>query len=379
MARRRSASRVPFRTLGDLERAAERRAKPDVWGYIAGGAGAERTVAANRAALDRWALVPRVLRRLGAVELATSFLGQEVAAPFFVAPTAYHRQVHPGGERATARAAGRLGILGVYSTLSSDALEAIASAAGAAPRWFQLYLQPEFRASVELLRRAERAGYSAVVVTVDAPVLGSRDRQGRSGFAVARSIRVGNGPAVASPPRSPPWSGGRYALDRAPDESWQTLERLGRATSLPLVVKGILGPEDARQAVRRGARGVLVSNHGGRQLDRAAASLEALPEVVAAVGARAEVYVDGGFRRGSDLLVALALGARGVGLGRPILWALAAGGSAGVDRYLRLLGGELANALLLLGRSSVREVRREDVRPVPGRVPAVARRPPGRA
>jgi 4-hydroxymandelate oxidase len=361
-ARRRARS---FRTLGDLERAARRGVSPAVWGYIQGGAGAERTLAANEAAFARWTIVPKALAGVRRVDLSTSILGARVPAPFFVAPTAYHRQVHPGGERATAAGASSLGTLGVYSTLSSDSLEAIARASPSSPRWFQLYLQPALARSRELVRRAERAGYTAVVVTVDAPVLGSRDRQARSGFALRRAVPIGAGSGFVSPPRGPTWDGGPYALEDSAEITWSAVEQVRRSTSLPLVVKGVLTPVDAARAVEVGASAVVVSNHGGRQLDLAPASLDALPEVVRAVQRKAEVYLDGGVRRGSDIVVALALGARAVGVGRPVLWALAAGGARGVRTYLRLLGTELANSLLLAGCASVRAIRRSTVLPAP--------------
>jgi len=352
-------------TLGNLEEAARRSVDERIWGYIQGGAGGERTLRSNEAAFRRWTVWPELLTGVTSVDLGTSLLGQVVSAPFFVAPTAYHREVNPEGELATAAAAGALGILGVYSTLSSDSLEAIAETTGSGPRWFQLYLQPQFDVSAELVRRAERAGYGAVVVTVDTPVLGSRDRQEESGFALRQAIAVGNGPTVRSPARGPTWDGGPCRLGDAAEVSWKTLNAIGRVSSLPLVVKGVLRPETARRAVDAGARAVIVSNHGGRQLDVAPAALDALPAVVDAVDGRAEVYLDGRVRRGSDAVVALALGARAVGLGRPVLWALAAGGKEGVARYLRLFGTELANSLVLAGRSSVGQVDRGLVRPAP--------------
>ena len=367
------ASRAPRHgpnwTLGELESVAQRSVDERIWGYIEGGAGAERTQRANEAAFHRWVVVPEVLAGVRSVDLSTRLLGTLVRSPFFVAPTAYHREVHPEGERAVAAAAGRLGVLAVYSTLSSDSLEEIASASGKGPRWFQLYFQPEPATSVELVRRAERAGYGAIVVTVDTPILGSRDRQERSGFALERPVPIGNGPLVRTPPRGPSWDGGAYELGDAAEASWAALETVGKATALPLVVKGVLSPEGARRAVEIGAKAVIVSNHGGRQLDLAPATLDALPGVVREVGRHAEVYLDGGVRRGSDVAVALALGARAVGVGRPVLWALAAGGHAGVDRYLRLLGTEVANTLVQLGRSSVSAVDRSLIRPAPAEVP----------
>lgn len=358
----RSSRAVPFRTLSDLEEIAERSVDARVWGYIQGGAGAERTRRANEAAFERWVLLPDPLAGVRSVDLRTCLLGHEVSAPFFVSPTAYHREVHPAGERATASAAAGLGVLGIYSTLSSDSLEEIAVAGGEGPRWFQLYLQPKLDTSLDLVRRAERAGYSAIVVTVDTPLLGSRDRQERSGFALRDTLAIGNGLKVRTPPRGPTWDGGTYPVGDAGEVTWESLEAVRDATGLPLVLKGILGAGSARRAARLGAKGIIVSNHGGRQLDLAPAALDVLPEVVDAVGGEIEIYLDGGVRRGSDALVALALGARAVGLGRPILWALAAGGRAGVERYLRGFGTELANSLVLLGRRSVSELDRSVVR-----------------
>lgn len=363
MARRPGGS-PKFATIGDLEEAAREAVDAEVWGYVQGAAGAEQTAHANEEALARWALRPVSLAGVRSVSLETTLLGGPVRAPFFVAPTAYQGQIHAGGERATISAAASLGVLTIVSTLSTDSLEEIARAADHGPRWFQLYLQPRFDHSLDLVRRAERAGYTAIVLTVDAPVLGPRDRQARSGFALDAIPPVGNGPGVRTPPRGPDWDGGPYVVEGAEEVGWPALEQIVAATELPVVVKGVLTGEVARRAVELGAAAVYVSNHGGRQLDRAPAALDALPEVVEAVGGQVEVYVDGGFRRGSDLAIALALGARGVGLGRPVLWALAAGGEEGVERYLRLLGAELANVLLLLGRSRVGEVDRGLVAPV---------------
>lgn len=269
---------------------------------------------------------------------------------------AYQGLLHPDAEGATARAAAGAGTLGVYSTLSTLSLENIAAAAPAARRWFQLYLQPDFSESQKLVQRAERAKYSALVLTVDAPVLGPRDRQTHDGVAIRSPVPIGNGPGILPPARAPEFSGERYVFPSDANVTWEVLERLQKTTALPIVVKGVLTADAAVRAVELGARGVILSNHGGRQLDGAVTGLEALPEVVRAVGARAEVYVDGGIRRGRDVLVALALGAKGVGLGRPVLWALATGGEAGVRRLLRLLDTELAVSMMLAGRRDIAEI-----------------------
>jgi len=244
----------------------------------------------------------------------------------------------------------------MYSTLSSLSLEEIARAAPEGLRWFQLYLQPEFAGTRRLVERAEKAGYRAVVLTADVPVLGVRDRQAEAGFAIDSSEPIGNGPEVVPPARGPTPTAAGFSLRADGSASWEIVDRLREVTDLPIVVKGVLTASDAREAVRHGACGIVVSNHGGRQLDHVAASLDALPEVVAAVGSDAEVYLDGGVRRGTDVLVALATGARAVGLGRPVLWVLAAGGAAGVSRFLEVLAEEFATAMALTGCGSLSEI-----------------------
>ena len=338
-----------FRTLAELERVAEGRIPPGIWDYIQGGSGEERTLAANRDAFRRRTLRPRVLIPSSELDPATTLLGAPVRVPFYVAPMAYQAQVHPDGEIGTAAAASGAGALAVISTLSSAPLEAIAAASGDGRRWFQLYLQPEFERSCELVERAERAGYRAIVLTVDVPMLAVRDRQAREGFALDAPVALGNGPEYVSPPRAPTRDRAGYRLPPEVAPGWEILDRLRERTRLPIVVKGILRPDDARRAVEHGARGIVVSNHGGRQLDGTPASLDALADIVAVVGSTAEVYLDGGVRRASDVLTALALGARAVGIGRPVLWALGAGGRAGVARYLSLLEAELVNAMSLCG------------------------------
>ncbi len=367
MPSRAGARRRPtaLRTLGDLELEASRSVDDAVWGYIQGGAGEEETLRANREAFRRWTIRPRMLSGVRSVDPGTILLGTRVRMPFFVSPTAYQGRIHPDGECGTARAAARAGVLAMFSTLSTDPLEAIAASKPSGARWFQLYLQRDFGASRRLIARAGASGYSAIVVTVDTPVLGPRDRQMRSGLALSAPLPVGSGGDARSPARAPEVRGDRYELPPPADATWDVLDRVREATDLPIVVKGVLTAEDARLAVEHGARAVVVSNHGGRQLDRAPASLDALPEVVAAVGRRTEVYVEGGIRRGSDVIVALALGARGVGVGRPVLWALALGGELGVARYLELLGTEFATCLALAGRRSARELDRAVLGPGP--------------
>ena len=290
------------------------------------------------------------------LEIGTTLLGTRTSAPFYVSPTASHGLVHPDAEAATARAASKAGIIAAFSTLSSISLEDIARAAPDGPRWFQLYLQPEFSATRSLVERAEKAGFKAILLTVDMPVAGTRDRETQAGSPLASAITLGNGSEVVRPLRSPNVNGDGAHIRKEASYTWDVIDRLRETTRLPLVLKGILTGEDARRAVDRGARGVVVSNHGGRQLDGAPASLEALTEVVEEVGSEIEVYHDGGIRRGSDIVMALALGAKAVGLGRLVLWALAAGGEAGVSKLLSLLKTDLATVMALTGRRTISEI-----------------------
>jgi len=343
-----------FQTLSDIEAAAARVVIGPTWAYVQGGAGEEQTIVANRKAFRRKTLRPRVLANVQNLDLTTTLLQEKVSAPFYISPTAYQGLLHPDGELATARAASAEGVLAVFSTITSRSIEEIARASSKGPRWFQLYLQPESATTRKLVERAETAGYTAIVLTVDAPVFGNRDQTTLGGFNIG-SIPLGNGPDVFPPSRPTP-QGQYYKTRKEASATWEVLDELHKMTSLPILVKGILTSEDARQAVNHGARGVIVSNHGGRQLDQAPASLDALPEVVEEVGSETEVYLDGGVRRGSDILIALALGAKAVGLGRLVLWALAAGGETGVTRMIALLKEDLATTMALTGRRSIAEI-----------------------
>jgi len=350
-------SQAGFSTLSDLEEAASKKTDKSAWAYIQGGAGEEWTMKANREAFHRRTLRPRVLVDVENLEFGTTLMGSEVAAPFYVSPTASHGLVHPDAEAATARAASKANILAGFSTLTSISLEDIARAAPTGPRWFQLYLQPEFSNTKSLVERAEKAGYKAIMLTVDMPVAGTRDRENQAGSPLASSIVLGNGREVVRPLRNPVTvDGGRAHIRKEASNTWKIVDRLQEVTRLPLILKGILTREDGRRAVVHGAKGVVVSNHGGRQLDGAPASLDALPEVVEEVGSEVEVYFDGGIRRGSDMIMALALGARAVGIGRPVFWALAAGGEAGVAKLLSLLKTDLATVMALTGRRTISEI-----------------------
>ena len=345
-----------FSTLSDLEEAAAKKADRVAWAYIQGGAGEEWTLRANREAFHRRTLRPRVLVNVETLEIGTTLLGTRTSAPFYVSPTASHGLVHPDAEAATARAASKAGIIAAFSTLSSISLEDIARAAPDGPRWFQLYLQPEFSATRSLVERTEKAGFRAILLTLDMPVAGTRDRETQAGSPLASAITLGNGSEVVRPLRSPNVTGDRAHIRKEASYTWDVMDRLRETTRLPIVLKGILTREDARRAVDHGARGIVVSNHGGRQLDGAPASLDALTEVVEEVGSELEVYFDGGIRRGSDIVMALALGAKAVGLGRLVLWALAAGGEGGVSKLLSLLKTDLATVMALTGRRTISEI-----------------------
>ncbi|BCJ33898.1 alpha-hydroxy-acid oxidizing enzyme [Actinocatenispora thailandica] len=344
-------SGVAPESLAAVRRLAESLLPGDVWDFIEGGADGETALAANRAALDRVRLLPRVLAGLSEVTTAGTLLGSAAGMPVAVAPMAYQRLAHPDGESAVARAARDAGVPFVAAMLASATIEEMAELGGAP--WLQLYWLRDRGLLAELVARAERAGYRGLFVTVDVPVLGNRLRDVRNRFTLPADVGPVNlsGGPVAAHDRVDGDSAVAVHTSAmfAPDAGWQDLAWLRERTALPLAVKGVLDPRDARHAVDRGADAVVVSNHGGRQFDGAAASVDALPAVVEAVGDRAEVLLDGGVRSGTDVLRALALGASGALLGRPVLWGLATGGESGVARVLEIVRAELARGLTLAG------------------------------
>ncbi|MEU9730627.1 alpha-hydroxy acid oxidase [Streptomyces sp. NPDC048002] len=344
----------------ELERAADAVLPQSVADFVRGGAGDELTLAWETDAFREYALRPRVFGGIDRPDLSTTMLGSRVSLPVAAAPMAYQRLVHPAGERAVAEAAGRAGALTVVPMLSSVCLEEVAEAA-AGPLWLQLYPLRDREVVGELARRAERAGYQALVLTADAPRLGTRRRDLRNGFALPSGVEPVNLPCqvgtVAEVDRAGASAIALHAeATHDPTFGWADLARLCDQTALPVVVKGVLRAEDARRAADMGARGVVVSSHGGRQLDRAVPSLHALPEVAEAVGDRCEVYLDGGVRHGADILIAAALGARAVFTGRPLLWALAVGGADAAARLFARLGGELEEAMVLAGRANLTDL-----------------------
>jgi isopentenyl diphosphate isomerase/L-lactate dehydrogenase-like FMN-dependent dehydrogenase len=347
--------------VGEYERLAEELLEPGAFGYFAGGAGDEWTLRENRAAFERWVLRPRVLVDVSAVSTSTTVLGTEISLPVLVAPVAFQRVAHPDGELATARAAAAAGTIMCLSTMATTGPAEVAVAAPGGPRWLQIYVFKDRGITRALIEQAVEAGFSALVLTVDTPFLGRRERDLRTGFRIPPEIRVpaaaaAVGPGAAGTPQE------LLALC-ANDLSWRDLEALAADSPLPVLAKGILTAADARLAAAHGASGVIVSNHGGRQLDGVAAALDALPEVAEAVGV--EVLMDGGVSRGTDVVKALALGARAVLVGRAALWGLAARGEQGVAHVLELLRAEVELALALLGRASPADVDRATIAPCP--------------
>ncbi len=345
--------------LQEYQAAAQEMLPPAIYAIVAAGSDDEVTLRANRAAFDQWRLLPRMWRGYSQADLRTTVLGQEIAMPVILTPVATHTLVHPQGELASAAAAKRAGTIFTLGTCASTTIEAVAKVAG--PWWFQLYFFPDRAIARDLIQRAEGCGASAIVITIDSPTLGRHE-------TALRQNALGQVGDIAFANVAPD------AMDGArhdPTQNWQDLEWLAAQTALPLIVKGVLDPVDARCAVDVGARGVVVSNHGGRQLDSAVAALDALPAVVEAVEGEAEILIDGGFRRGTDVLKALALGARAVLLGRPFLWGLALDGEEGVYDVLTLLREELVRDMLLGGRGTITEIDRSFIVPV-GPLPARA-------
>ena len=347
-----------FVNVDDFEAAARERLHPGAHDYIAGGAGDEHTLRENRAAFGRWELRPRVLVDISSVTTATTVLGTEVALPVLVAPTAFQRLADSEGELATARGAAAAGTVMSLSTLSSVTPAELAAAAPGAPQWFQLYWSRDRGFTQGLVEAAFDSGFRALVLTVDLPVAGRRERDVRAAFRLPDDLPLPNIPQEL---RGDDF---HIALHAVVDDTltWRDLEWLHSISSLPLVVKGILTSEDALLAAEHGAAAVGVSHHGGRQLDGGPPTLDVLPEVVEAVGERVEVLLDGGIRRGIDVLKALALGARATLSGRSVLWGLAAGGEEGVTRVLELLRREIELGLKLLGCPSPADVTRSHVR-----------------
>src|SRR5437763_9044768 len=348
----------PPLTAGDYERIFEPTLAAGARRYFAGGADDELTLRDNQEAFKRWKLRPRVLVEVPGAPPETTGLGERVSMPLLVAPTAFQRMAHPDGEPATARAAAAAGTIMCLSTIATATPAEVAQAAPGAARWFQLYWFTDEGVTRALIEQAVEADFRAIVLTIDAPgTLGRRERDLRTGFKVEAPIPAFDA-ATGRSAGATPAEGFSLIESRL---TWRDLERLRGMSDLPLLVKGVLTREDARLSVDAGADGIVVSNHGGRQLDTVLAGIDALPEVADEVGAETEVFVDGGVRRGTDVLKAVALGARAALIGRPVLWGLAAGGEQGVRDVLEMFRREIELAMVLAGCARCSAVTREHV------------------
>jgi len=352
-------------SLRELEFEARQRLDPAVYDFVAGGADDETTLRANETAFSRIGLLPRILRGKASPELAVTLLNCRAALPVVIAPTAFHRLVHPEGELATARAAAAAGTIMIASMASTVAIGEVAEAVrqttgGASPNlWFQIYVQPDRGFTEVIIRRAEAAGCAALVVSVDSPVFGRRERDHRNGFfdlppgMCCENLRE---PTTCGEP------GRARPIVFRPELSWDDIAWLRKTTALKIVLKGVTHPEDARLAVDAGVHALMVSNHGGRQLDTVPATVGLLPAIADAVDGSLPLMLDGGIRRGTDVVKAIALGARAVAVGRPVFWGLAVGGEEGVAHVLEILRTELERALILCGCGSLSDVTRDLVR-----------------
>jgi 4-hydroxymandelate oxidase len=358
VARRPSSAIAGCANVLDFEAIARGRMERAFYDYYAGGAEDELTLGANRGAFAEVFLRPRVLVDVSRIDTGATVLGAPVSMPVLIAPTAFHRLAHADGELATARAAGSAGTLMVASTIATYSLEEIAGAA-TGPLWFQLYVYKDRSLARNLIRRAEKAGYRALCLTVDTPMLGRRERDTRNAFALPEGMCLRNFEEAGLELAEMGESFAAYTTRQLDCSlTWDAVEWLRGETTLPIILKGIIAAEDAALAADRRVDGIIVSNHGGRQLDGTEATLRALPRVVDAVAGRAEVFMDGGVRRGTDVLKALALGARAVLVGRPCLWGLAAAGEEGVARVLAMFRQELALAMALCGCPDVAAIDR---------------------
>jgi 4-hydroxymandelate oxidase len=355
----------PLINVADYSRAARRTLPRDVLDYYEGGALDEITLRENSAGWERLKLYYRVLGGVGKRDMTTTVLGQPISMPITIAPTAFHQLACEPGEIATAKAAKAAGTLFILSSLSNTAMESVFAQA-ASPRWFQLYIYKDCEITLELVKRAEAAGAEAIVLTVDAPALGTRERDTRNSFRLPDGLAVENLAPLGKGNFPEVTGSGLAAYVRAnfkEDLGFEDLDWLCRATRLPVVVKGVCRGDDARRCAEHGVKAMVVSNHGGRQLDTAPATCEALPQVVDAAGDLCEIYVDGGIRRGSDVLKAVALGARAVLIGRPIRWGLCVDGERGATNVLEIFRRELDEAMLLCGCTKLGDIDRSLLAP----------------
>lgn len=358
-------TRIPTEIVAveDYEPLAREHLGEQAWAYFSGGAADEITLRENRSAFDRIRVVPRVLNDLRGGHSRVTLLGREFAFPILIAPVAYHRMAHQDGELATVLGAGAMRTGMVVSTRASVPLEDIARAA-ASPLWFQLYIQPDRLFTEKLVRRAEDAGFEALVLTVDAPLNGIRNRLQRAQFQMPPDVEAVNLRGMAGPDMRPRQAGESVAfgplLDSAP--TWKDIAWLQSITRLPVILKGILSPDDAALAVEHGCAGIVVSNHGGRTLDTLPPTIEVLPEIAERVNGRIPVLLDGGIRRGTDVFKAIALGADAVLVGRPCIFGLSVAGAVGVAHVLNILRAEFEVTMGLCGCAAVDRITRACVK-----------------
>ncbi|MQG21560.1 MAG: alpha-hydroxy-acid oxidizing protein [SAR202 cluster bacterium] len=353
-----SHKHIPI-NLFDFEALAEAALSKSAYDYYASGSGDEITLVSNRIAFDKIELLPRVLVDVSQRNIQTTVLSTPVAAPILIAPTAFQRLAHPDGEISTARAAEKAGTIMTVSTLSNTTLEDVSSATQAT-LWFQLYVHKDRELTRSLIQRAETAGYKAICITVDTPLLGRRERDVRNRFGLPDHLEIANVKTHLNASEDNASALAIYAtelLDQA--ITWKDIEWVRSITTLPVLLKGIHHPDDAVLAVKHGANGIIVSNHGARQLDTVPATIDMLPGITRAIDGQIEVLLDGGVRRGTDILKALALGASAILIGRPILWGLTVDGEQGVLRVLEMLREELDLAMALSGITSIDEVSKD--------------------
>ncbi len=346
--------------LFEYEALAKNNLSQMAWDYYVSGAGDEVTLRNNRNAFEGFQLRPRVLVDVSQRDLSTQILGKSQELPILIAPMAFQCLANPAGEIATAKAAAEMGITMVLSTMATKSMEEVAAVKQVGHQWFQLYVHRDRGLTKALVERAYNSGFQALCLTVDAPLLGRRERDARNQFALPPGMELAN-LATWKDLEITQKNGESglftyFAEQLDPGLTWADVEWLRELSPLPLVVKGILRGDDALRAVEHGANGIIVSNHGGRQLDGAIATIDALGEIVTAVGSQAEVLMDGGIRRGTDILKALALGAKAVLVGRPILWGLAVGGGQGVQHIIELLRDELDLAMALTGCATLQDI-----------------------
>ena len=339
--------------LPDFERAAKRVMSPMAWDYVSGAAADEITLRWNHEAYEKVRLMPRALVDVSKIDTRIRLLDRELASPILLAPTAYHKICHADGELATVKGAGDAHVTMVLSSFSTVTLEEVA-AASKTPLWFQLYVQPDREFTRELVHRAEMAGYQALVVTVDTPVLGPRYRELRAKFSPPERSNLRGLKSATGAHR--PTEESIFSISLDPKLTWKDIDWLRSITRLPVLLKGVQNPADAERAVEAGVAGIIVSNHGARNLDTGPATIEVLPRVVEKVGGKMPVLVDGGIRRGTDILKALGYGANAVLIGRPYVYGLAVDGAGGVTRTVNILRRELESAMALCGRTSIASI-----------------------